>query len=91
MLRHLQVLSNTLNAAGDGGTITLRLPCLSSNIANPGWYMVFLNNNDLPCNMAAWIQLVEPSGGDGGCVPAGPTIQAAVVAPGGGTPTPAGR
>ncbi|KIZ02370.1 hypothetical protein MNEG_5589 [Monoraphidium neglectum] len=44
-------------AKNENGEITLTMPPPGGNVAQPGWYMLFLLNGDLPCTKASWILL----------------------------------
>lgn len=43
-------------ASNSSGAVTLRMPP-NEYIAQPGWFMLFLLNGDVPCTQARWIQL----------------------------------
>jgi hypothetical protein len=42
--------------SNSSGAVTLRMPP-NQYIAQPGWFMLFLLNGDVPCTQARWIQL----------------------------------
>lgn len=39
------------------GSITVEMPPWGARVANPGWYMLWLLDGDVPVKEAAWIQL----------------------------------
>ncbi|KAI8465624.1 MAG: hypothetical protein J3K34DRAFT_525211 [Monoraphidium minutum] len=43
--------------ANGGGAVTLAMPPPGGLVAQPGMYMLFLLNGDVPCTKAAWLQL----------------------------------
>lgn len=46
-----------MKAGSQPGELVLEMPPSSGVVAPPGYYMLWLLNDDLPCTQAAWIQL----------------------------------
>ena len=44
-------------ASSGAGSITVQMPERSDRVANPGYYMLWLLEGDVPSNEAAWIKL----------------------------------
>ena len=38
-------------------SVTVEMPPAAARVANPGWYMLWLLDGDVPAKEAAWIQL----------------------------------
>ena len=43
--------------ASSPGSVTVELPKLEDRVVNPGWFMLWVNADDVPCKEAQWIQL----------------------------------
>jgi len=40
-----------------GNSITVEMPKYSDRVVNPGWFMLWIVSDDVPCKEATWIQL----------------------------------
>lgn len=54
-----RVIFCTITVQGNlqGGTATVQMPTYASRVAQPGWYMLYLLNNNSPSERAVWVRL----------------------------------
>lgn len=54
MMQRIVFLSITKRAPG---SVTVQFPLLKDRVLNPGYYMLWINSDKLPCKEARWIKL----------------------------------
>jgi hypothetical protein len=55
MMQRVVLLSITAN---NGGSVTAQLPAFADRVANPGWYMLWIVDEDkVPAKEAKWVKL----------------------------------